>query len=177
MRISENPSDPNSIQINAGKVYDLHNNEQAATISIVSSAGRQKPAKETSASETENTIKTVTTLLVFLVIGEVAVNLAGVPIPGGVAGFVFFLLYLIHKGSVPTEIENTVPVLLRHLSLLFVPAGVGVVEYFNQLSTEWTGIAAAIAGSTMLTIVATASVFAIFSRTSPKGDIKCGAGK
>ena len=46
--------------------------------------------------------------------------------------------------------------MLRHLSLLFVPAGVGVVQYIGLLSDQWLPVGASVIGSTMLTIVVTA---------------------
>lgn len=137
----------------------------------VSAANRPKLAERDSAT---GLIITIATLLVFQVLGDVVVRFADVPIPGGVAGLAIFLLYLARRGSVPFDIGNTVPIFLRHLPLLFVPAGVGVVAYTGQLSTEWMGLALTIAGSTTLTIVVTATVFSMASRSTEKKTTKGG---
>jgi holin-like protein len=50
--------------------------------------------------------------------------------------------------------------LARHLSLLFVPAGVGVMMYVGQVAAEWMPIAFALLVSTVLAIAATALTFA-----------------
>ena len=46
--------------------------------------------------------------------------------------------------------------LLKHLSLLFVPAGVGVMLHASRLADEWLAIAVALVASTVAAIAATA---------------------
>jgi holin-like protein len=46
--------------------------------------------------------------------------------------------------------------LLKHLSLLFVPAGVGVMLHAARLADEWLAIAVALVASTVAAIAATA---------------------
>ena len=53
----------------------------------------------------------------------------------------------------PTCVE-----LLKHLSLLFVPAGVGVMLHVARLAGEWLPIVVALLASTALAIVVTALV-------------------
>jgi holin-like protein len=48
--------------------------------------------------------------------------------------------------------------LLSHLSLLFVPAGVGVVMYGRELAADWVPIAIAIVLSTVVGLAVTAWV-------------------
>jgi holin-like protein len=50
--------------------------------------------------------------------------------------------------------------LAKHLSLLFVPAGVGVMMYVTQVADEWLPIVCALFASTVLAIAATALTFA-----------------
>lgn len=123
------------------------------------------------AAETDSATKfiiTIAILLIFQTLGETVVYLLDVPIPGGVAGLAFFLLYLGRRGSVPAGIGYMVPIFLRHLSLFFIPAGVGVIAYFDQLSSEWVGLGLTIAASTLLTIAVTAAVFELASRISER---------
>ncbi len=59
--------------------------------------------------------------------GEILVRLAGAPLPGPVVGLLLLLVVLLMRGTVPTAVQATARGLLRHLSLLFVPAGVGIM--------------------------------------------------
>ena len=71
-------------------------------------------------------IAALTILLLFQLAGEVLVQLSGLPVPGPVIGMVLLFLALALRGSVSEDLRNTSQTLLSHLSLLFVPAGVGV---------------------------------------------------
>ena len=75
--------------------------------------------------------------------GEVIVHGLGLPVPGPVLGLVFLLLLLLlardrfavlARGPLQGDgVENASRGLLAHLSLMFVPAGVGVVQ--NSISS------------------------------------------
>ena len=54
--------------------------------------------------------------------------------------------------------------LARHLSLLFVPAGVGVMLHVARVADEWLPIVVALAVSTVLAIAATALTFQWLAR-------------
>ena len=54
--------------------------------------------------------------------------------------------------------------LLGNLSLFFVPAGVGVVQYLGLLEAQGPALAASLVVSTLLTLVATVGVFCPFKR-------------
>jgi holin-like protein len=56
------------------------------------------------------------------------------------------------------KIEATGSELLRHLSLLFVPAGVGIVAAATQVRGQWAAIIVALVVSTLLTLAVTALV-------------------
>ena len=101
----------------------------------------------------------VTWLLVFQFAGEVAVRLAGLPLPGPVAGMALLLAALIVRGRVAESLAAAADGLAKHLSLLFVPAGVGVIMYARRLADEWVPVAAALVVSTVLAIAVAALVF------------------
>jgi len=69
---------------------------------------------------------------------------------------VFLFLYLLLREGEAARLRATVQELLRHLSLLFVPAGVGVMLYVDTVRKEWLPITVSLVGSTALTIVVTA---------------------
>jgi holin-like protein len=100
----------------------------------------------------------LTLLLVFQCVGEVLVHLLGLPVPGPVVGMVLLFIVLRSKGSIPESIGGAANALLQHLSLLFVPAGVGVMLHVNRVADEWLAIVSALVGSTLLAIAATALV-------------------
>ena len=54
--------------------------------------------------------------------------------------------------------------LLGSLSLFFVPAGVGVVQYLGLLREQGVALAAALVVSTLATLVATVGVFILVKR-------------
>lgn len=99
-----------------------------------------------------------TLLLVYQLAGEVLVHLTGLPVPGPVVGMLLLFLTLLARGAAPQWLRDTCQVLLSHLSLLFVPAGVGVLLHFQRLGAEWLPIAVALVASTVITIGVTALV-------------------
>jgi len=54
--------------------------------------------------------------------------------------------------------------LLKHLGLLFVPAGVGIAQSYDLVIANGIAIAAALIGSTLLTLVATVVTFRLVAR-------------
>ena len=64
----------------------------------------------------------------------------------------------------PDRLRQTAETLLQHLSLLFVPAGVGVMLHAARIQAEWPAIVAALVVSTLLTIAVSALVFRLVSR-------------
>ena len=61
-------------------------------------------------------------------------------------------------------LRETAQNLLQHLSLLFVPAGVGVMLHFQRLADEWLPIVIALFASTFITIAVTALVLRALTR-------------
>ncbi len=97
-----------------------------------------------------------TLLLVYQLAGEAIVHFAGLPVPGPVVGMLLLFVTLLLRGSAPDWLRDTCQALLAHLSLLFVPAGVGVMLHFQRLGAEWLPVAVALVASTVVTIGVTA---------------------
>lgn len=104
------------------------------------------------------------TLLVFQTIGEVLSYALALPIPGPVLGMALLLAFLLVHEPAVDGLRPTCVELLKHLSLLFVPAGVGVMLHVTRIANEWLPIVAALLGSTALAIVVTALVIQRTSR-------------
>ena len=119
-----------------------------------------------------NMLKGFTLLLLFQLAGEVTVMLAGLPVPGPVVGMGLLLLYLVVRRPRGPGLEEASSGLLNHLSLLFVPAGVGVIVHVRRVEQEWVAIGAALVVSTLLTLVVTAWVMKLalrWKRPAPGG--------
>ncbi|SMF44383.1 Putative effector of murein hydrolase LrgA, UPF0299 family [Tistlia consotensis] len=100
----------------------------------------------------------LTLLLLCQLAGEIAVRLTGLPLPGPVVGMALLFLGLALRGEIPAPLTETAGALLRNLSLLFVPAGVGVMTHLALVEREWLPIGAALIGSALLTVAVTALV-------------------
>jgi holin-like protein len=101
-------------------------------------------------------LEAIALLLALQTIGEVLSYALGLPIPGPVIGMVMLLVLLAARPSLGARLKATTTTLLQHLSLLFVPAGVGVMVHWQRLSSEGAAIVVAIVVSTVLAIAATA---------------------
>lgn len=108
----------------------------------------------------------VTLLLVYQLTGEILVRLLGLPIPGPVLGMVMLFVTLMIRGSAPPDsLSEASSALLSHLSLLFVPAGVGgMMTHFGRIADEWLPITLALFLSTVITMVATALIMQLTTR-------------
>ena len=113
----------------------------------------------------------LTLILVCQLLGEFTVSTANVPFPGPVAGMVLLFLFLLIKGEIPEELSNVSAALLNNLSLMFVPAGVGVMVHFELLGSDALPLSLALIFSTLLTIVITALVMQRLNKRSP-GDME-----
>ena len=103
----------------------------------------------------------LTLILACQLAGEWLVTASGLPMPGPVIGMVLLFGFLVVRGrlaspGVPKDLAGVADGLLNHLSLLFVPAGVGVMAHFALLEADWIALSTAIIGSSVLTILVTA---------------------
>ncbi|MBV0933398.1 CidA/LrgA family protein [Marinobacterium weihaiense] len=108
-------------------------------------------------------------LLVCQLLGEWIVLAAGLPVPGPVMGMVLLLAGLIAHGKVPATIRTPAEGLLRHLALLFVPAGVGLMVHAELIAAEWLVILTSLVVSTVVTVLVTALVLKRLTRNLDLG--------
>ncbi len=92
-------------------------------------------------------------LLVYQLAGELVSTWFALAIPGPVIGMLLLLATLLTLGRAPDDVDAAAGALLTHLSLLFVPAGVGVMVHFALIGDEWLPIVAALVVSTALGLV------------------------
>jgi holin-like protein len=103
-------------------------------------------------------LKALTTLLLFQALGEACSFALVLPLPGPVIGLILLIVYLLLRPAAIGALRPTALDLLRHLSLLFVPAGVGVMLHGARLQAEGWKLLVAVVVSTVLTLAATALV-------------------
>lgn len=97
--------------------------------------------------------------------GETVTRFFETPLPGPVIGMVMLFAYLVVRGHVPEDLASVGDNLLKNLSLLFVPAGVGVTVYGALFASEALAIVAALIGSTIITIGVTALLMQRLNKT------------
>lgn len=104
------------------------------------------------------------------VLGEILARAAGLPLPGPVLGMIAVLALLVAVPRLRETIRTTAQALLSHLSLLFVPAGAGVVGHLGTLGDSTVAVILAIVASAVLAIGAGALTFAGVARLTGSGD-------
>ncbi len=110
----------------------------------------------------------MTLLLACQLAGESLQRLLGLPLPGPVIGLVLLLFLLAVRREVWPALATTAKGLLQHLTLLYVPAGVGLMVHLERLRAEWLPLLVALVGSTLLTLLVTVAVFRLVSRLTEK---------
>jgi putative effector of murein hydrolase LrgA (UPF0299 family) len=91
------------------------------------------------------------------------------PIPGPVLGLVLLAALLAIRRVNPGELDSTAlgrtaAGLLGVLGILFVPAGVGVIQQFGLLREHGLALGLALIGSTILTMLVTVATFLAVAR-------------
>jgi putative effector of murein hydrolase LrgA (UPF0299 family) len=115
-------------------------------------------------------------ILLCQLFGEATARALDLPIPGPVLGLVACVLLLALRDRtlrrMPVELrdgtfEKTGAALLANLSLLFIPAGVGVIQRLDVLAGNAVPIVAAVTVSTVLGLGVTAIVFGFVAHRLP----------
>ena len=109
-------------------------------------------------------INGLTILMVYQLFGEITVRYFTLPIPGPVLGMLMLFVILAIRGKVDSTLEKTATGLLSHLSLLFIPAGVGMMVHFDRIANEWVAISVALALSTIITLIGSAAIMTMVSK-------------
>jgi putative effector of murein hydrolase LrgA (UPF0299 family) len=118
-------------------------------------------------------IASLSLILLCQLAGEIIVRGLAVPVPGPVIGMLLLLMLLLLRDRAtlfaqgPLQgggVENAARGLLAHLSLLFVPAGVGVVQKLDVLAQHGIAIVAVLAISVVITLLVTVATFLVISK-------------
>ncbi|KRQ14642.1 CidA/LrgA family protein [Bradyrhizobium sp. DASA03076] len=119
-------------------------------------------------------------ILLCQLIGEAVVRGLGLPLPGPVLGLLLLLILLLARdrfallarGPLRNDgVETASKGLLAHLSLLFVPAAVGVVQKLDLLASHGVAIILILAASVVVTLLVTVLTFRLVSRLLRQQDV------
>ncbi|MBU3695336.1 CidA/LrgA family protein [Dechloromonas sp.] len=108
-------------------------------------------------------LSALTQLLLFQLAGELLAHGLELPVPGPVLGMVLLFAMLVLRGGVDGELKHTAQSLLQHLSLLFVPAGAGIMLHLHRVADEWLPLTLSLLVSTFATLAVTALVMRLFA--------------
>lgn len=109
-------------------------------------------------------IGTLAIILGFQLVGEIAARGFALALPGPVVGLLLLVGCCAARPALADRIRPTTLGLLQHLSLFFVPAGVGIVAHWDLVRQHGLGLALALMGSTLMAIAAGALAFSIVAR-------------
>ena len=117
-------------------------------------------------------IASLSLILLCQLAGEVFVRGLGLPMPGPVIGLMLLLGLLLARDHFPLlargplqgdGVESVSRIMLANLSLLFVPAGVGVVQKLDLVAEHGIAFLLVLAVSVMVTLVVTVATFLLVS--------------
>ena len=127
------------------------------------------PASANARHDQPALINALTLLFLCQLAGEVIVRTLGITFPGPVLGMGLIFLGLMVAGRSGPSLDAVADTLLKNLSLLFVPAAVGVVQQAGLIAANWLAISAALIASTILTLLVTVYTFRAVARlTGPR---------
>ena len=92
-------------------------------------------------------------LLIFQWLGELIVRFSQAPVPGAVIGMLLLLIALLLRQQVSEGLQQTSHQLIQYLSLLFLPAGVGIFFLGDILQQHWLPIIAAMFAGTLISML------------------------
>jgi holin-like protein len=123
-------------------------------------------------------IASLSLILLCQLAGEAFVRGLGLPMPGPVIGLMILLVLLlirdrfalIARGPLQGDgVESVSRGLLANLSLLFVPAGVGVVQKIDLIVDHGIAFLGVLVISVLITLLVTVATFLVASRLLMRG--------
>ncbi|CAA2143166.1 MULTISPECIES: CidA/LrgA family protein [Methylobacterium] len=128
-------------------------------------------------------IVSLTLILLAQLVGEALARGAALPVPGPVIGMALLLLFMVVRDRwrgraarilaaplVDGTLERSGKGLLAHLSLMFIPAGAGIVGRLDVLEAHGLALACVVVVSTLATLTATALTFVAVKRWVAPGE-------
>lgn len=98
----------------------------------------------------------LTQLLLFQLAGEVLAQALDLPVPGPVIGMLFLFVFFQLRDAPGKELKAVSQTLLQNLSLLFIPAGTGIMVHLYRVADEWLALLLSLLISTVAALTVTA---------------------
>ncbi|MBO6883137.1 MAG: CidA/LrgA family protein [Marivita sp.] len=115
-------------------------------------------------------VEAIAILLGCQLVGEVVARALTLPVPGPVIGLGLLAVLLLACPDLTKSTGPAARVILANLSLLFVPAGVGVVGNLGVLSENWVAFAVVLLASTIAAMLASVGAFLFVQRFLGRSD-------
>lgn len=111
-------------------------------------------------------------LLLFQFLGEVVIHFTGLPLPASVVGMVLLLLALMLNTPFTDRVAEASGMLIRHISLLIFPLGVGIVLQWHRYQDYALALAVAVVLGTIVTLVLVTLLLKVLLRERPAREEK-----
>lgn len=116
--------------------------------------------------------KELSLLFLYSIVGEGVRLFFQLPVPGSIIGILLLFLSFQSKLLKPSAIEDTANFLLNHLTILFVPAGVGLMQYYGAIKYTWPILLGTVVVCSLLSLVAVGKTAELVEKFSMKSDEK-----
>lgn len=97
-------------------------------------------------------------ILAITFIGEILKYLIPLPIPASIYGLVIMLALLMTKRLQVSAVKEASSFLIEIMSLMFIPAGVGLIVSFNAIKDIWLQLVVIIIITTIAVMVVTGRI-------------------
>jgi putative effector of murein hydrolase LrgA (UPF0299 family) len=81
------------------------------------------------------------------------------PIPADLIGLIGLFAYLSYKRHIPSALEDTSNFLFSNIGLLYIPAGVSLINYLDFMVDYWKVVIIAALLTTAITLIICAAIF------------------
>jgi holin-like protein len=115
-------------------------------------------------------------LLVYQLLGETLSLVFQLPVSGPVIGMLLLFISLFLFKKIRPAVKESSAAILSHLSLLFIPAGVGLMVHFERLQHEWLPVAVAIVLGAVISFIVTAWIMQLMIRLVVRPEVGKEAG-
>lgn len=112
-------------------------------------------------------LSSIATIFLCQLGGELLAVVLRLPIPGPVLGMAILFTLLVVNKRVPAGVGRVADLLLANISLLFVPASVGIMLHFSRIERDILPIAIVVLGTTLATIAITGLTVRALTRKKP----------
>ncbi|ARB44392.1 MULTISPECIES: CidA/LrgA family protein [Alloalcanivorax] len=108
-------------------------------------------------------------LLLFQFLGEVLIHLTGLPLPAPVVGMILLLFALMLGAPGMDKVSEAAGALIRHITLLIFPLGVGIVLQWHRYQDNALALAVSVVFGTLIALVLVTLLLKVLLRRSSHG--------